>query len=151
MDLAYPISERSGSDFVTSSIEIGSIVTQNQKIYVSWKNGTTYGVDLLSTDKCNGAYFETRVMRPDRMVHSIFTSFEMAYNSLPASTALTLYYDKNYAGSYTTPTSSQVTDTDRKTISLDEGIEATALQLKVLFTCSGTSTPSLETLEVHYE
>lgn len=149
-DLAYPISERSGSDLVLSSIEIGSIVTVGQKILVSWKNGTTYGVDLLDgSNKLDGAYFETRVMRPDRLSFSTFSEFVMAYNSLPASTALTIYYDKNYAGSYTTPTATQTTDIDRKLISLEEGIEATALQLKVVFTCSSNSTPSLESLTTH--
>jgi hypothetical protein len=151
VDLAYPISERATGAFVLSSIEIGSIIVLGQKILVSWKNGSTYGVDLLDTsNRCDGAYFETRVIRADRLVHSTFSEFVMAYNSLPASTALTLTYDKNYAGSYTTPTSSQVTDIDRKTISLEEGIEATALQLKVLFTCSTSSTPSLEMLAIYY-
>jgi hypothetical protein len=87
-------------------------------------------------------------MRPDRLASSMFSKFLMAYNSLPASTALTITYDKNYTGSYSTPTSSQVIDTDKKLISLEEGIEATALQLKVLFTCSSDSTPSLESLNI---
>lgn len=145
MDLAYPISERSGTDLVLSSIEIGSILTFGQKIAVSWKNGSTYGVDVLDpSNKCSGAYLETRVMRPDRLMNSTYTKFSLTYNSLPTSTALTLTYDKNYTGSYTTPTSSQVTDTDRKIITLEEGIEATALQLKLVYTCSSNSTPSLE-------
>jgi hypothetical protein len=149
MDLAYPISERSGTSLVLTGIEIGSIVTFSQKIAVSWKNGSSYGVDVLDADnKCDGAYFETRVMRPDRLKFSMFSEFIMAYNSLPTSTALTLTYDKNYAGSYTTPTSSQVIDTDRKTITLEEGIEATALQLKVVFDCHENATPSLESLDI---
>lgn len=151
MDLPYPISERSGSDFVMSSIEIGSIVTYAQKIYVSWKNGSTCGVDVLDMSlKLNGAYFETRIMRPDRLNLSNFSEFILAYNSLPTSTALTFYYDKNYTGSYTLPTSSQTIDTDRKLISIEEGIEATALQSKVVFTCSSNSTPSLEALILFY-
>lgn len=149
LDLAYPISERSSGSLVTTSIEIGSIVTLGQKILVSWKNGTSYGIDILDADnKCDGAYFETRVMRPDRLTFSIFSEFRMAYNSLPASTALTLSYDKNYSGSYTVPTSGQVTDIDRKIITLQEGIEATALQLKVVFDCNENATPSLESLDV---
>lgn len=149
MDLAYPISQRSGSDLVLTEVEIGSIVTAGQKIYVSWKNGSTVGVDVLDyTARLSGAYFETRVMRPDRLKFSVFNEFVMAYNSLPTDTALTLYFDKNYTGSYTTPTSSQVIDTDRKLISLKEGIEATALQLKVVYTCTGVYTPSLEELDI---
>lgn len=147
MDLPYPISERSAGAFVMSSIEIGSIITLGQKILVSWKNGSTYGVDLLdASNKLSGAYFQTRAMRPDRINLSTFQKFVMPYYSLPASTALTLSYDKNYTGSFTTPTSSQVTDTDRKIITLEEGIEATTLELKCVFTCNSNDSPSLEML-----
>ena len=150
MDLAYPISERSGGNLVLSGIEIGSIVTLGQKIMVSWKNSSTYGVDVLDpSNRLSGAYFETRVMRPDRQSMTMFQKFLMSYNSLPASTALTLTFDKNYTGSYTTPTSSQVTDTDRKIITLEEGIEATAIQLKVAFTTNNADTPSLEELVLY--
>jgi hypothetical protein len=148
MDLAYPISERSGGNLVVSGIEIGSIVTINQKIMVAWKNGSTKGVDLLSTDRLDGAYFETRVLTPDRLSQSMWQDISLTYSDLPTNTGLTISFDKNYTGSYTTPTSSQTIDTDRKIISLEEGIEAVALQLKVAFTCSGTSTPSLEGLYV---
>jgi hypothetical protein len=151
MDLAYPISERSGGNLVLSGIEIGSIITRGEKIFVSWKNSTTYGVDILDyTNKLDGAYFESRIMRPDRYNFSTFTKFDMPYNSLPASTAITLYYDKNYAGTYTTPSSPQVTDVDRKIITLEEGVEATTLQLKVVFTCSGNNSPSLEAIVCSY-
>lgn len=151
LDLAYPISERSDGDLVLTGIEIGAIEVLGQEILVSWKNDTSYGVDLLdSSNKLDGAYFETRVIRADRMKQTMFPRFEMAYNSLPASTAITLSYDSNYAGSYTTPTSSQVTDTDRKIITLEEGIEATALQLKCVFTTNSNDTPSLEVLDIHH-
>lgn len=150
LDMPYPISERSGGDLVTSGIEIGAIAVVGQEIAVSWKNGATYGVDRLDpSNKLDGAYFETRVMRPDRMKHTMFTRFDMAYNSLPASTAITLTYDKNYAGSYTSPTSSQVIDTDRKIIYLEEGIEASALQLKCTLTCNSNDSPSLEQIDIH--
>lgn len=152
LDLPYPISERSGGNLVMSGIEIGSIITQGQKIFVSWKNNTSYGVDVLDySNKLNGAYIETRIMRPDRYSFSTFSHFDIPYSSLPANTNVTLYYDKNYTGSYTTPGSSQVIDVDRKLITLDEGIEATALQVKLIFTCSGNSTPAVEALVCYYK
>lgn len=152
LDMPYPISERSGGALVTSGIEIGAIAVVGQEIAVSWKNSTTYGVDRLDpSNKLSGAYFVSRVMRPDRMKRSMFSRFDMAYSSLPASTALALTYDSNYTGSYTTPTSSQVTDTDRKIIYLEEGIESSALMLKCAFTCNSDDTPSLEQIDIHYQ
>lgn len=153
MDLPYPISQRSGSDLVLTGVEIGSIEVLGQKILVSWKYNSTYGVDLLDADtKLDGAFFETRVMRPDRMMQTTFRQFIMAYNALPASTDLVISYDKNYTGDYTTNAvvSSHIPDTDRKFISLEEGIEAVALQLKVVFTTNANTTPSLEILDIYY-
>ena len=152
MDLAYPISERSAGALVLTGIEIGAIDVIDDQIIVSWKNGATYGVDLLdASNKLDGAYIESRVMRPDRLVLGMFRNLIMSYNDLPTLTDLTLTFDKNYAGSYTTPTSSQVTDVDRKFITLEEGIEAVALQLKVEFTTNGNDTPSLESIDILLE
>lgn len=151
MDLAYPISERSGDAFVLTSIEIGSIEVLGQKILVSWKNGSTYGVDLLdASNKLDGAYFETRVMRPDRMKKTMFRQMLLAYNSLPSNTDITMSFDNNYAGSYTAPTSSHINDTERKFISLEEGIESVALQMKVAFNTDSNNTPSLEAIDIYY-
>lgn len=151
LDLAYPISERNTGELVLSGIEIGSITTQGERIFVSWKNGASYGVDMLDySNKLDKAYFETRVMRPDRYNFSTFTKFDIPYNSLPANTSIALSYDKNYSNTYTTPTSSLVDDTDRKILSLEEGIEATSLQLKIVFTCSANATPSLEAIVCNY-
>lgn len=145
LDLPYPISERTAGSFVTSGIEIGSVVTIGQKILVSWKNGSSYGVDILDdTEKLSGAYFETRIMRPNRYSLSTYKQMMISYSSLPTDTNITMSYDKNYTGTYTTPTSTHVIDTERKIISLEEGIEASSLQLKFVFTCNGNDTPSME-------
>ena len=150
LDMPYPISERSGSDFVTSGIEIGSITVVGQKILVAWQNGSTKGVDLLDTsNKLNGAYFETRVMRPDRLKQTMWEDFELAYNELPASTALAITKDANYAGSYSALGSSQVQDSDRNVLRYEERLEATTLQLKCVFTTNSNDTPSLESLFVY--
>ena len=153
MDLPYPISERSGGNFVLTGIEIGSIIVLGSKILVSWKNSTTYGVDLLDADtKLDGAFFESRIMRPDRMAQTTFPLMVMAYNELPSNTNLVMSYDKNYGGSYTTipVVSSHIVDTDRKFISLEEGIEAVVLQVKVVFTTSVNTTPSLEMVTIYH-
>ena len=150
-DMPYPISERSGTALVTSGIEIGSITVVGQQILVAWKHDATSGVDLLDTsNKLSRAYFETRVMRVSRVDLSTWKEFVMAYNSLPASTLLTLTHDINYAGSYSAFASSQVDDTARKLLRIDgEGLEAATLQLKCVFTCSSNTTPSLEQIDIY--
>ena len=63
LDLPYPISERSGSSLVMSGIEIGGILAVGVDLYVSWKNGTTYGIDKLDySNKMEAGYLETRLI-----------------------------------------------------------------------------------------
>lgn len=154
MDLPYPISERSGGSLVLSGIEIGSIEVIGQKILVSWKNGSTYGVDLLDeSTKLDGAYFETRVMQVDRTISSQFAKFEVAYNDLPASTDIDLGYKLNYAASYTTvPTDDDRKRDDTKHLKMlfeKEGLSGVALQAKVSLTTNSNDSPSIERLDVY--
>jgi len=46
MDLPYPLSLRSGSDFVLTGIEIGSILVKGQNVYVAWKRSTTVTISI---------------------------------------------------------------------------------------------------------
>ena len=144
MDQPYPISERSGSDFVITGIEIGAILVVGQLIYVAWKNSTSYGVDILDvSNKLNGAYIETRVTIHKREEFSNFDKSIITYADLPASTDVDMYLDKNYAGYGSALT--KVNDTDRNIIETkDEGTEFTTLQLKFKATTSSNSAPRIE-------
>lgn len=148
MDQPYPISERSGSDFVTSSIEIGAILVVGQIVYASWKNGSSYGVDKLDTsNKLNGAYLETRVMVVNREEFANFARSVVSYASLPTSTDIDMYLDKNYAG-YGSAIG-KVDDTDRNIVESDkEELDFTTLQLKIKATTSSNSAPQIESAAV---
>jgi len=142
MDFPYPISERSSSALVTTGIEIGAIAVSGFNVYIAWKNGTTYGVDKLDySNKLDGAYFETRVMALNREMLSTMDNFNLNYYQIPASCEINLAYDKNYAG-YVNMT--EVKDTDRLTVSSEEGVEASALSVKATFTTSSNDAPSVE-------
>lgn len=141
LDLPYPISERDGGNFVLSGIEIGAILVVGQEVFVSWKNGATYGVDKLDTaNKLDGAYLETRVMAAEREPFTDFAKFSVAYVSLPASTDINISYSKNHAA-YASLT--EVKDTARKVISVEKSVEATTLQLKLVFTADSNNAPTI--------
>lgn len=148
MDLPYPISERSGSDFVTTGLSIGAILVVGSDIYVSWKNGASYGVDKLDTSlKLDGAYIETLTMSIEREKFTNFVKSIVNYASLPTSTDVLMYLSKNY-GAYGTVLNS-FNDTDRNIIeSKDEGIQFTTLQLKLKITASGNTAPLIESAGV---
>jgi len=145
MDQPYPISERSGSDFVLTGLEIGGIMVSGQIVYVAWKSATETGtVDKLDvSNKLDGAYFETRVMIVNREEQTNFSEALIAYASLPASTAINFYLDKNYAGYG--DALSKIDDTQRYIVrTKDEATEFNTLQLRVKVTTSSNSAPQIE-------
>jgi len=148
LDFPYPISERSGSDFVTSTLTIGGILVVGSVVYVAWKNGSTYGIDKLDTTaRLDGAYMDTRVMTLNREVMTNLAKVVAAYALLPASTAINFYTSVNYAA-YGSALAQQV-DTQRNIVeSKNEGTTFTTMQLRIKFTCSGTSTPLMESAAV---
>jgi len=148
MDLSFPISERSGGAFVTSSIEIGAILVMGYDVFVSWKNGSTYGIDKLDySTKLSGAYIESRVQTVEREMLQTFAKIVVPYASLPASTSVAIGYDVNYTGSYTTTTDNK-DDTGRKIISAEDSPEGTVIQIKLTLTTSSNNSPQIESAAI---
>ena len=143
MDMPYPISERTTGDvLVTTGLEIGAIVVSGFNVLVAWKNSTSYGVDMTdASNKLSGAYLETKLMRLGRSNLSTVDTIDFHYYTIPASCAITIAQDANYAG-YATLTG--VTYDKRKVVSTGNGLEASILSVKATFTTSGNTAPSIE-------
>ena len=141
LDLPYPISERSEGNLVLTGIEIGAMLVVGQELFASWKHGSAYGVDKLDTgNKLDGAYLETMVMAAQREPFSDFSKFLVAYVDLPANTAVNISYSKNHAA-YAALT--ETIDTARNITSAEQSVEATTLQVKLVFTTSGNAAPTI--------
>lgn len=153
MDQPYPISERSGDDFLLSDIEIGAILVSGFNIYVSRYNQVTddVGIDKLDwSTKLDGAYYESRIMIVNREELTNFSKTLVAYASLPTGTDIDLYLNKNYAGYGSVL--DKIADTQRNIIySNQEATEFTTLQLKVKMTTSGNDAPEIESSAVYIQ
>jgi len=146
LDLSWVISEA-----VTTGIEIGAIIVAGFDLLVAWKNGSTFGVDIIDwSNKYNGAYFETRMLfQTARDMVKTVAQIEAFYNSLPASTGITFSYSVNGAG-YVSMTS--ITDAILASIKARVSVTAIgSLQFKVAFTCSGNTAPVLEGLAAEFK
>lgn len=147
MDFPYPISARDvNGDIYTTGVEIGAIAVSGFDVYVTWRltvgETITVGVDKLDySNKMEKAFIETRVMHVKREEFSTVDSVMWAYQSMPANTAVTLKLSKNYSA-YADMTS--VVDTDRLSVTSDQGEEMTVIQAKLTFTVSGNTAPSIE-------
>jgi len=140
MDLSFPISS---NEF--TGMTIGAIVVQGTDVYVAWKSLTAVGVDKLDwSNKYNGAYIETMVLNnaEDR---SKFKSFDKAladYIEMPANTAVTMAYSKNYAAyiNFEQVNNDKLLQLRSKTTIPEIG----AIQLKFTFTCNANNSPKIE-------
>jgi hypothetical protein len=147
LNLEFVISERSGSDFVTSNIEIGSLLAKGNDLYITWKNGSSYGVDKLDYNtKLNGAYFTTRALFISRIYRDVFKNIYLPYKSLPANTNIGVQKSIRY-GSYSSWNDVR-NDTDNYMMVSHNEEKANIMQIKVSFTTSGNNAPILEELLV---
>ena len=147
LSLDYPISVG-----LSTLIEIGVVLTKGSDMWVSWKSGSTYGVDKLDwTAKYASAYLETMMLSPtkNRSNYKTVARVQAPYASLPASTAVALAYKKNYAGSFTTFTS--VVDAKGAKIKAEKSVpEIGNIQLRMSLTVNGNNAPELEDLQLDF-
>ena len=149
LDLTYPISERNRDDLVIHDVEIGSILVSGDDIFITWYNHTagTYGVDKVDYDnKLNGAFLESLLIPIYRRAYANYTSYIIAYDSLPEDTSLEMYYSTDYGVNYTQL--DMIDDTDRRIVSADLTVETTQLMIKVVVRTSGNNAPSFESIGV---
>ena len=144
MDLSYPI-----SDGVLTTMEVGAILVMGADMLVSWKNGSSFGVDKLDyTAKYASAYIETKMLTPAGargMLKSVSSVF-INYITLPASTAISIKYKTKHDASFSAAMN-QVDDTNLFQIRSDEVIpNIAALQLRFDFTVSSNNAPEVESI-----
>lgn len=144
MAIEYVISEGTMED-----IEIGMIVGVGDIFLVSWKSGSTYGVDKLDvTAKYNGAYFTTRWMMVDRREPINLGQADVAYALLPENTDITVARqfdaDTDFGSAVTT-----IDDTVRMLKSTKEALgDAVRGRVKIATTASGNNAPEIEALYI---
>lgn len=143
LTLEYVISQNKMSD-----IEIGSIVVVDDYTLVSWKDGSTYGVDKLdSANKYDGAYFKTRVMYPQRGEMNVIKKVKVPYRLLPTGCNVEIWKSVNY-GEFEQMATTK--DAKRKYVETNVNIqEMVSCQFKVVLRTSGNNAPEIEGLEIN--
>ncbi len=138
------------SQNLLASIEIGAILVEGNLFYVAWKDGSNYGVDVIDiANKYASAYLETMAMIPDPRYKTVFGRMWANYQSMPAGCSLAFKYYADY-GTVTATTSSAVQDTTINEYYVDEGVEARTFRMRINFTVSVNSTPTVEEFGVDY-
>lgn len=140
--IEYVISEDTMAD-----IEIGMIVGVGDIFLVSWKSGSTYGIDKLDvTAKYSGAYFTTRWAMIDRREPLNFGQADVAYAALPDNTDITIAKQFDADADFGSPVTT-MKDTIRMLKSTKESLgDAVRGRLKVATTASANTAPEIEAL-----
>ncbi len=146
-----------GLDFPISSGEftgmtIGAIIVDGLDLYISWKGAATVGVDKLNwSAKYASAYIHTNQLIPANARGYLKTLKELRaqYASMPASCDLTMKYDKNYTGSFTTLTSVKDTNLMQKR-SKSSINKIGSLECRFDFTVSSNNAPEIENIEYFF-
>lgn len=133
------------SEDVVAGISIGSILVDGANLYVSWQNGSNYGVDKLNySTKYTSAYLETLRITPDVIGNTTTYRIFANYQSLPSGTTLTFKYKKNNDTSYTSMTT--INDTVNARLYAELTMDIRALQFRIEFTISSNNAPVIEAL-----
>lgn len=113
--LEYLVSSGSEED-----VEIGCICEVEDGFLVTWKSGSTYGLDEYdSNDRATGYIVSRRIMF-DRSNSTEYGTVEVAYEDLPDNTSIKIYHRMNNASSYTLMPSK--VDAKRMLVTSDHGI-----------------------------
>ena len=145
MDLSFPISNSS----TLQTLSIGAILAVGADLFVSWQDGSTYGVDKLDwSNKYASAYIETMVLTASgerselKTVLKIFAN----YHSLPTSTDISFKYKIIHETSFSSAVT-VLTDAQRMQKRAEITInDAAALQLRLDFTVSSNNAPEIESV-----
>ena len=82
----------------------------------------------------------------DRSISEVYSNISVGYVSLPTDTEIKIYTKQNYADTWTEQTVK--IDTIRQVVYADLRIDAFAYEVKVELTCSGTSTPVIDDIQI---
>lgn len=142
LNLEYTLSNEN-----ITTANIGSIKVVGNDVLVSWKTGSSYGIDKIDTTlKRDGAYITTRqvnVNREERKANFLATA---AYRTLPIGTSLELQASVNNAAFVTLPS---IVDAIRKTVYTQNSFPAgSSVVFKLIFRTTANLAPEVESFKI---
>jgi len=86
----------------TASVSIGSVQAHNNNLYVAWKDGTTYGVDIIDTANKAVARYEGLRFRTKTLEQQKFSFIQLLMEPLPTGCSIQVQYKVNGQASWIT-------------------------------------------------
>lgn len=147
---SYGISPGVSYNNGSNNLRLGMVRNYGDTLFISWRNGTDYGVDRIdnsSTPAATGS-LESLVFDGGRPQFPKKSAFVLAtFDELPADSTVTLKYRQD--GATTWQTSEVVTSGNFAVFDL--GFEFRYAEFGVDITCEGTTSPEVTSLYLFYD
>ena len=131
-----------------TDVEIGAVmIAGSNKFLVSWKRGTTYGMDILDTSaKYTSGYFESQKYEiANGQKPTLVKGINFTAEPLPANTSITVQYDIDYSGSWSD--FATVTSANQGEM-LSLLARAKVFQMKITLNTSGDNSPRIKRIDI---
>ena len=139
-----------------STIDIGAILGLGEYLYVGWKNGDTYGIDIIDNDNKADAVYEGLMFdaaRPSE--EKLFNSIKVVTKELPAGCSIKIKYrmqgSDTWVKTYLT-NKSELFDTDGETkaVFTMEG-HGEYYEMRIELYSSGNDSPEVLSINSYFE
>ena len=141
MTFSHPISTGN------TSVVVGAVFTAGNKVLVSWKDGANYGMDCLDlTAKYSSGYMESQKYeiaegnKPRLVKGALITA-----DPLPTGTSITVKYDADNSGSFTTV--GTITSSNQNEM-LSILIRAKVFQPQFILNANGNDSPKIHRIDI---
>jgi hypothetical protein len=140
--------------------EIGSIAKDGDNLYVSWKDGTTYGIDITDTNKAIGVYesLEFDNKRPESTKK--FYTIKIVSKTLGTGCKIEVEYKTNRDTDWIKCSMSEEDDEGDRREEMEAGdmigifnaeAEGESYQVRVTLTPSGNTAPEIYSINNYFE
>ena len=131
-----------------TNVEIGAVFSAgSNKFLVSWKRGAVYGMDILdNSSKYTSGYLETQkyeVVIGNKPL--LIKGINIVAEPLPANTSITVQYDCDNSGTFTT--GGTITSTNQGEM-LSLLVRAKVFQGKIILNTSGNNSPKIKAIQI---
>jgi hypothetical protein len=155
----YPDSLNMGYTISTgnfgSTVSIGAVEGIGNQLFISWKDGTSYGVDLVTSSNSPFATGTLQSLIFDNgtpMMEKEAETLKVSHYPLATNESIQLGYKTNRATSYTTDTANtELTDVTTKLPITQSKARFEEFQLEVVLGAAGTTSPTLTGISLKYD
>lgn len=142
--------------------EIGAITSDGDDIYVSWKDGSTYGIDVTDhANKAEGVYESLRMNMSKPQIDKLVENIKTVILDMPEGTSIELFWRSSQDGYTTwkpaemydgaTETDADNEDSDGSKIMWKLGAQGEEVEFRVLLHPSGNATPKILSLNAFFK